>query len=71
MQAQAEGRSQNWLLLESVFWKFAESKPAEDLGPDFQPIYLLLLVLWRKVIKLKKDLSYQERGLRGTFDQMS
>ncbi|MAJ75008.1 hypothetical protein CMK13_18650 [Candidatus Poribacteria bacterium] len=38
MQAQAEGRSQNWLkLLESVFWKFAESKPAEDLGPDFQP----------------------------------
>ena len=38
MQAQAEGRSQNWLkLLESVFWKFAESKPVEDLGPDFQP----------------------------------
>lgn len=38
VQAQAEGRSQNWLtLLESIFWKFAESKPAEDLGPDFLP----------------------------------
>ncbi|MEE2909815.1 MAG: hypothetical protein VX830_05360 [Candidatus Poribacteria bacterium] len=38
VQAQSEGRSQNWLtLLESIFWKFAESKPAEDLGPDFLP----------------------------------
>jgi len=38
VQAQAEGRSKNWLtLLESIFWRFAESKPAEDLGPDFLP----------------------------------
>ncbi|MBR55469.1 hypothetical protein CMK19_17060 [Candidatus Poribacteria bacterium] len=38
VQAQSEGRNQNWLtLLESIFWKFAESKPAEDLGPDFLP----------------------------------
>ena len=38
VQAQSEGRSQNWLtLLESIFCKFAESKPAEDLGPDFLP----------------------------------
>jgi len=36
-KAKSEGRSLKWLiLLEDVFWRFAESKAAEGFGSDFQ-----------------------------------